>query len=606
MCGIAGVIDTKKMDNLNSSIIRMLNSMSHRGPDAQGVWYGEQCNLGHSRLAVIDLSDGGIQPKKDVSGRYIISFNGEIYNYKELKKTFIDYPFETLSDTEVILAVYTRYGYDTPKYITGQFAFAIWDTKEKELFFARDRMGEKPFYYQILDNGFIFASEIRALLQVSTLKPKLRMESLAEFLRLQSVQEPYTLLEGIMQLPAAHLGVFKDGHLTIKKYWEITNVSKNDYSNIGIVHQTIKNKLSSAVMFQMLSDVPLGAFLSGGIDSSAIVALMAEQSEQPIETFSVGFEETMYDESPYSNLIAKRFKTNHHSILLKANEFKDRLPEILSKVDNPSGDGPNTFIVSEAVKKSGLTVALSGLGGDELFAGYDGFKRFYRLQSFETFWEYSKGLRKVLSLLTEGKRSELLKLYSVMIADIYPLSRSVFSIQDVKYLLPLAEYKYNAPWHSDISMLPILSQYSIAELTGYTRSVLLKDTDQMSMSSSLEVRVPFFDHDLVHYVLGIPDNIKYPIYPKSLLVESLKPLLPDTIVHRPKMGFSFPWDDWMRGDLKSYCEKNIFDLSTRKVFSEKELLNVWSRYLKKDPNVKWSKIWLLVSLEQWLRNINYE
>jgi asparagine synthase (glutamine-hydrolysing) len=553
--------------------------------------------LGHRRLAIIDVSEGGKQPKTDAIGRYTITFNGEIFNFKELKKQLVEYPYTTESDTEVILAAYTKYGCDCPKYLKGQFAFAIWDSTKQELFIARDRMGEKPFYYFLDESKFSFASEIRALLKLVGKTPKLRNESLAEYLYLQSVQAPYTLLEGILQLPAAHYGIVKQGFLTISPYWDVTEVAKQDYSDLKAVHKNIKEKLSESVQLQMLSDVPLGAFLSGGIDSSAVVALMAEHSEKPVETFSVGFDEASFDESQFATLVAKKFNTNHHTIRLKSDDFVQRIPEILSKVDNPSGDGPNTFIVSEAVKKAGLTVALSGLGGDELFAGYDGFKRYYNLQKFRNIWQWSNGP------WFDGKKGELLSLPKIDLEDVYPLSRSLFSLKEIKRLLPESSYQYRFPNHTSVCQLPILSQYSIAELTGYTQTVLLKDTDQMSMANSLEVRVPFFDYELIEYVLGVPDEIKYPTYPKSLLVESLKPLLPDAVVHRPKMGFSFPWEEWMKGDLKLYCQDSIEGLARRNIFSTDELSNIWNSFINNSPKVKWSKVWLLVTLEQWLRKI---
>lgn len=604
MCGIAGIVDLNEVRDNRDIVSSILSKLWQRGPDDEGLWFADKVTLGHSRLAIIDLSLGGSQPKTDNSGRFTITFNGEIYNFLSLKCQLEDYDFKTKSDTEVILAAYRKWGYYTPNYLKGQFAFAIWDKEKDELFLARDRMGEKPLYYLYNEDQFCFASEIRALLESSKVALKLRLESVSEFLRLQYVCAPFTLLEGVFQVPAAHYGIYKKGQLIFKKYWDITDIESNE-DDLNSIHTSIKDKLSTSVQLQMLSDVPLGAFLSGGIDSSAIVALMAEQSSNPVETFSVGFNESAFDESKYAAIVAKKFRTNHHSILLNANDFKNRLPEILSKIDNPSGDGPNTYIVSEAVKKAGLTVALSGLGGDELFAGYDGFQYFYRLQKVQNLWKYSKYLRLAISPLFDSKKRELLRLDSLKIEDFYPLYRSVFSMAEIRALLPNVRYEYNVPWSKEIHNLPVLSQYSVAELTGYTRNVLLKDTDQMSMATSLEVRVPFFDHDFIEYILGIPDKFKFPIYPKSLLVESLKPLLPDEVVHRPKMGFSFPWDQWIRCDLKNFCFKHLSDLQQRPLFAENEILNIWNRFLKRDKEIKWSKIWLLVTLECWLKNINY-
>lgn len=604
MCGISGVINSESLKLQDRIILNeMCDSMKHRGPDNQATWEGEGVILGHNRLAIIDLSEGGRQPQSDISGRYTITFNGEIFNFKYLKQQINDYPFNTDSDTEVILAAFEKWGVDCPKYLKGQFAFAIWDNVKEELFLSRDRMGEKPLYYSFSNGGFYFASEIRAVLKAHKKIPVISMQNLVEFFKFQSVCAPNTLIEDIFQLQAGYSAIYSSRGFKSWSYWDINEVNKDDFSSEAKIHKEIYNRLSESVNLQMMSDVPLGAFLSGGIDSSTIVALMAQNSDKPVETFTIGFSEVKFDESAYAAVIAKKFNTNHHNIILSANDLKDRIPEILHKMDNPSGDGPNTFIVSEAVKKAGLTVALSGLGGDELFAGYSGFKNFHFIQNFSAIWEQSKFLRMMISITQTGKRKELLRLKSVDISDFYSLSRSVFSASDLRNFFE-NEIFIATPLDLEISKeLPILSQYSVAEITKYTQNVLLKDTDQMAMANSLEVRVPFFDHDLVEYVLGIPDIYKYPKYPKSLLVDSLNQLLPNEIINRTKMGFSFPWDSWIRNDLYSFCEDAILSLEKRKILKSNSVYTIWNKYLNHDPNIKWSKIWLLVTLEKWFQNI---
>jgi asparagine synthase (glutamine-hydrolysing) len=605
MCGIIGACCATGL-----SPALPLDWLHHRGPDARAVWQsGTKVHLGHTRLAVIDLSPGGHQPQSDAGGQNTITFNGEIYNYQTLREELKEYPFTTQSDTEVILAAYNRWGTDCPKYLKGQFAFALWDAQKQHLFMARDRVGEKPFYYLQRGESFYFASEIRALLALTGEKPVIEQGTLQQFLYFQSVQAPHTLLQNIRQLPPAHSVTFEKGHLKFHRYWQMTPPrSSFDYSDEQEVQKTVREKLSAAVTGQMVSDVPLGAFLSGGIDSGAVVALMATQCSQPVRTFSIGFEEAEYDESPYARLVADKFHTDHTSIILKAHEFKERIPEILRRTDSPTGDGPNTFIVSEAVKKAGLTVALSGLGGDELFAGYAGFTRYYQLRQMGRLWQLSKPLRHLAASFAGGKEQALLRLAGTHINDFYPLVRRVFSPGEVLalsntngVLSPAAALVFP----EGIEKLPLLSQYSVAELSAYTQSVLLHDTDQMAMASSLEVRVPFFDHELIEYVLGIPDAFKYPRYPKRLLVESLRPLLPEAIVHRPKMGFSFPWDTWLRTDLKPYCVQALEDLCAHNVLNPAAVQQLYKRYEQRDAQVKWSKIWLLVALEQWLKNIRY-
>lgn len=611
MCGIIGYIH-KESDSHRKQFNMGISHLHHRGPDSNGVFSFEEGKLGHTRLAIIDLSLGGHQPKSDVTGRYTITFNGEIYNYQDLKLK-INYPYESSSDTEVILAVYSKFGYDTPKYLKGQFAFAIWDNVKQELFIARDRLGEKPFYYSRQDNGsFYFASEIRALIELLPHKVELNINAIQEYLLFQCVHGSKSLLKNICTLNPGHFAIISNSNFVTKSYWHVWDPSiEKSYADLSTTKQTVAHLLNEAIKGQMISDVPLGAFLSGGIDSSAIVGLMAQNSENPVQTFNVSFDNSQFDESPYARIISKKFNTNHYTINLKSEEFKKQIPEILSNIDNPSADGPNTYVVSEAVKRAGITVALSGLGGDELFAGYGLFKHYYLLNKYAKIWDSTTILRSIGANFFDGKKKALLQLKNTGPIDFYSLSRQLFSLQETIALLPRAEktndtHPLSYLNHGEFNKLPSLSKMSVLELSSYTSHVLLKDTDQMSMAHSLEVRVPFFDHDLVNYVIGIPDQYKYPKYPKSLLVESLGNLLPKEIVQRPKMGFSFPWAEWMRSNLKAYCEDSLNDLGNRPDLFDKEVINgYWLRFLNGDKSVKWSKIWLLVSLEQWLKNIGY-
>jgi asparagine synthase (glutamine-hydrolysing) len=602
MCGIVGIIS-----NEPKGIRNALDLLHHRGPDASGIFEDQRMIFGHTRLAVIDLSEGGNQPQLDRSGRYVITFNGEIFNFKELKSKLTNYDFRTSSDTEVILAAYMQWGKNCPKFLKGQFAFAIWDRHEKELFIARDRLGEKPLYYYHDDQKFVFASEIRALLTAACVTPRINKYALAEFLKYQCVHPPNTLLCEIFQVQPATYAILKDHKLNFETYWDPTEKKPFDFSDVSATKTEIKQRLSTAVGLQMESDVPLGAFLSGGIDSSAIVALMAEHTEGVVNTFSIGFQEQQYDETIYAAIVAKKFKTNHQRIEIQVSSFRERIPEILSKVDNPSGDGPNTFLVSEAVKKAGMTVALSGLGGDELFAGYEGFKRFFQLQANVKLWNGSYPLRILAASLFQGKKRDLLCLKNCNLDQVYPLDRKVFLDRQVAGLLDTEGVDQLQllllSRASKLQGLPKLSQYTLAELWSYTSQVLLKDTDQMSMANSLEVRVPFFDHDLIDYVVNVPDQIKFPKYAKSLLVESLAGLLPNEIVHRPKMGFSFPWAQWMKSELKPFCNEQLDALSKRGILNETVVQDYWKKFLAGDPTISWSKIWLLVTLEQWMKNI---
>jgi asparagine synthase (glutamine-hydrolysing) len=616
MCGIAGIVDKNHLVEKREIVIKMMDKMIHRGPDSSGYWSEGYVAFGHRRLSIIDLTPGGHQPKTDSIHQNTITFNGEIYNYKKLKSELTDYSFVTNSDTEVILAAYAKWGFDCVKYLKGQFAFAIWDETKKLLFIARDHLGEKPFYYYHANGIFLFGSEVRALLASNLIEKKISKDAIVDYLKYQSVNAPNTIVNEIFALPAASYGIFKENSLNIHSYWTHEDLKElPENTEYKVVLDNIRFLFSESVKGQMQSDVPLGAFLSGGIDSSAIVAMMVEHATSPIHTFNVSFEDKQFDESIYANLIAKKYKTDHTQIDLKPTVLLEQLPEILSSMDVPSGDGPNTYIISQAVKNRGLTVALSGLGGDDLFVGYAGFLRYVNIQKYKGLWNLPLSLRKLLSntmgLLKDdhstNKKRALLELEDVSLSSFYRLSRNVFSTNEIHYLAPLQNSKVDFlrdnmdRWLPQVDHLPEFSKYGLAELMGYTQNVLLKDSDVMAMANSLEIRSPFFDHNLVSYVMSVSDNIKYPHTPKKLLVDAIHPLLPKEVVNRKKMGFSFPWDRWMKKEMKSFVELNIRSLANRDIFDKDRLLGYYSEYANGSHRILWSKIWLLVSLESWLK-----
>lgn len=619
MCGIAGIVSFSRNIDLPSTIRRMTDAMAHRGPDADGFYTNDIIALGHRRLSIIDLSTAANQPIADHTGRYQIIFNGEIYNYRDVKKLLTDYPFSTNSDTEVLLAAYSKWGADCLPYLKGMFAFVIWDAVEQVMFIARDRMGVKPVYYFVNDNVFLFASEIRAVLGSGMVPAKANKFAIREFLSYQSVGFPESAIEGIHQLEAGSSITIRDNRYSIKKYWDTasTPTVDFDFSDRLRVQQQVRLLLRNAVERRLVSDVPLGAFLSGGIDSSAVVGLMAEVSSARPNTFTVGFEEKEFDESGYANIIARKFNTHHNQVLLKPAVFLDELTNALNAMDTPSGDGVNTYVVSKAIKQSGLTVALSGVGGDELFAGYPFFKQYLQLKKYAGVWGGSKFLRSGAAALL-GNNNKALRLKQLLNAPassiryFYPEFRRIIA---PKLLASLTKWDAGQPTllekqlailPGSLEAFPLLSQVSIAEYTGYTQHTLLKDTDQFSMAVSLEVREPFFDHDLIEFVLAIPDILKYPAYPKQLLVESLNGLLPDEIIHRKKQGFLFPWSIWMKKELRSFCEERLQRIAQRDFINGKNLLAYWQRFLNNDVSVRWMEIWLFVILEYWLEKNGIE
>lgn len=616
MCGITGIISYEYQTQQNLYIQQLTDQVRHRGPDAQGIFSEGIVALGHRRLSIIDLSEAANQPFFDASERYVLVFNGEIYNFQDIRSQLSTYPFRTCSDTEVIVAAYATWGADCLTHFNGMFALAIWDRIEDTLFFARDRLGIKPFYYYWNGETFAFSSEIRSLLAGGFIPKQINLQGLHDYLRYQAVIAPHTMVQDISQLLPGQYGYLRSKQLSFHTYWTITRPSlfASPHSEKE-AQQKVRALFFDAVERRMVSDVPLGAFLSGGIDSSAVVAAMAAHSAEPINTFSVTFSEQDFDESSYAAIIAKKFNTRHTPILLSPHALLEKFTTILQAFDSPSADGINTYLISEAVKQSGITVALSGVGGDELFAGYAPFKHWYNIHKMP---EWALRSASILNVFFSGnshrasaKQKWLLSKLHGSIADIYPIFRALFLPEQVKQLLKNhtdlknTHQEYLRSELSHIKQLPLLSQYSVAELTGYTANVLLRDTDQMSMVHALEVREPFFDYQLIEYVLQIPDRFKFPKYPKSLFVEAMKPLLPDEIVHRPKKGFSFPWDQWMKKELSGFFEARLKGLETRALLDVPTLRKMREDFFSGKNTIIASQIMALAVLEEWLRNNDF-
>ena len=636
MCGIAGIAGLRGLDQPEGLVKRMTDAIAHRGPDAEGVWRGDDLVLGHRRLSIIDLSAASNQPFHSADGRYILVFNGEIYNYRELRKELESsgslpsvagrggVHFLTGGDTEVLLAAYAQWGIACVERLHGMFAFALWDEQERELHIVRDRLGIKPVYLFERGGHLLFASEIRGLFATGLVPKELDPDGLADYLRYGTVHAPATLVKNVRMLMPGHRLHWKEGEGTTHRYWHLAENASRAASDMSLqsVRNEVRDRLSRAVEKRLVSDVPFGAFLSGGIDSSAVVGLMAQASTSPVHTFSVVFNEEAFSEERYAQLVAKKFNTEHTAIHLKPEEMLRFLPDALRAMDHPSVDGPNTWVVSKVTKEAGITMALSGLGGDELFAGYEVFSRTLGLLKKNWITAVPKPLRAMAGAAYKGARrtaaaskaAELLKVRSFAIEETYPLSRLAFTNSELRAFAPSLPLPRNAVQdivaellhHEDGSSLPLLSQVSLAELSTYLQNVLLRDTDQMSMAHALEVRVPFLDHELVEFVLGVNDQHKFPRTPKQLLVDSLGDLLPREIVDRPKMGFTLPWEQWMKNELKSFCEERLTKLGQRAEFDEAGLRQLWQRFLSGDKRVSWSRVWYLVVLADWIERNGIE
>jgi asparagine synthase (glutamine-hydrolysing) len=651
MCGIAGILISSKFFEhgllpaeggrlaLHEAMERMVQCLRHRGPNGERMTTAA-CDrpsavvLGHTRLAILDLSPAGQQPMCDSVTSNSITYNGEIYNYREIRDELEvqregvkggEAGWSSRTDTEVILKGYARWGRHCLERLRGMFAFAIWDASQQMLFLARDRLGIKPLYYYAGNGFFLFASEVRALLASRLVPRRLDPVALWEYLGYQSVPAPRTLIQGIHALPpGSWLTVDTAGKMREGRYWDLLEHASPEARDAPAAEsrRRVGELLREAVAMHLVSDVPLGAFLSGGIDSSAIVALMREVGQVP-QTFSVVFAESRYDEAQYARRMATRFATDHTEILLTEQQLLDQLPEALAAMDQPSGDGVNTYVVSQAVRSAGVAVALSGLGGDEFFGGYPSFTRLGRMASYLRLWGYTPVSLRILVARAVGALGgasvAAAKVTALVESDgtlpsLFPLLRQVLStpqrralftelwlqrlgeVQD-PYVRLLQEAYARATW------VGLLGRISYAEGRTYMHDVLLRDTDQMSMAHALEVRVPLLDHTLVEYLMGLPDAYKRSNgTPKRLLVESLEGLLPDEIVYRPKQGFTLPFELWMRGALRRFCEERLSPerLGAWGFFQPDQVQELWQAFLAGRREVSWSRLWVLVVLEEWL------
>jgi asparagine synthase (glutamine-hydrolysing) len=617
MCGINGIYTKAPAKSEFTDVIHRMNTtIAHRGPDDSGIFSNEHVVLGHTRLSIIDTSSAGHQPMSTENGRYTIVFNGEIYNYKELRKRFsAHYSFKTGSDTEVILAGFERIGISILHELKGIFAFAIWDTQLRQLHICRDHLGVKQVYYAQTPAGdLVFSSELRALLTSRLVQPQLNYDALCDFLRFQRVHAPQTIVQDVQVILPGHFLSVNESGVQMTKYYDVSAVScDRDIQRREAVHQ-VRRLLENSVEEQMVADVEVGAFLSGGVDSSVVVGLMSKVSPQRVHTFSVTFRNPQFDESRYSQLVAKHFNTRHQQIELEPEELLHALPHALEAMDHPTADGINTYLVSKKTRETGIKVALSGLGGDELFGGYPVFKMAQQAAK----WQFAQHLISSpftrVALHTMYKltgKTALLKVANIVgrgnswVANLLEVSRQTFTDEEVKHMLnrkhlPDGRVQEWTRFLSAQQQSDTISKVSLFELNTYLTDTLLRDTDQMSMAHALEVRVPFLDHQLVHYVLGLSDELKNGKYAKQLLIESTRDILPSEVYNRKKMGFVLPWNQWMKKDLKPFCEERIQRFASRSFTNAQAVELVWQKFLQGNPAVNWSRVWQLVVMEDWL------
>ncbi|MDP5075741.1 MAG: asparagine synthase (glutamine-hydrolyzing) [Flavobacteriales bacterium] len=616
MCGISAIIQYRSDLPIRKVLERMNNKMAHRGPDADGQFINENIGLGHRRLSIIDTEKSANQPMLSSNKNWVIAFNGEIYNYVELKANELQgVHFQTESDTEVILELFNKYGTEAISKLKGMFAFVLHHIPSNETFVVRDRYGMKPLYYSIQKLGCLVASELRALLASDLVPRKFNRSALEEYIETQTVCAPNTLIEKVQLLEAGHYLHFKRNEISKHCYYRLLSDTSYELSDKKTAQDLLRSSMKESVEQHMRADVPFGAFLSGGIDSSLLVGLMSEVRSEKINTFQISFEEEAFDERKYAQLVAKKFSTNHHEINLSATEFLKDIPAAIAAIDFPSGDGPNTYAVSKAAKEAGITVAISGLGGDELFAGYPVFQYMTSIEkSFALKLSYP--LRKSVSLLLSSfssnrslrKKAELLGLRQVDLAHAFPLVRKVWNANELltrktKHFEIEQNYKFIFEKNA-----PLLNRISAAEIESYMQHVLLRDSDQMSMAHSLEIRVPFLDHNVVELATHLSNDLKYPTSPKKFLTETFADIFPDEVVNRKKMGFTLPWSVWMKNELKEFTESGFQELYNQEVVNENVLKNAWSKFLMGREEKSFISFWHLSVLGHWMKNnkINFE
>ncbi len=600
MCSISGVFSIGG-DGSAEAVQRMNAAQRHRGPDDHGLFHAGNVILGNTRLAVIDTSPAGHQPMHDPETGNCITYNGETYNFKDLRRE-LGGEWLSNTDTEVVLRAYRHWGIDAFQRMRGMFALAIWDDTNHRLVLARDRLGIKPLYYYVASDYLVFASELRALLTSGLVPRKLSPAGLDSYLANGSIESPLTIVDGVKQLLPGH-----SLQISANDKIEITEIQFARSKVVRVKDRAeavarLRSELEESIRAHLVSDVPLGVFLSGGMDSSALVALLSRLDHRP-KTFSVVFDEPAFTEAPFSRAVAERFQTDHSEIRLSEDRLLELLPETIAAIDQPTMDGINTYIVSQAVKRAGVTVVLSGLGGDELFAGYPSFRRAMKLAAISPLSKRAlraaSGVGKV-ALNGSVQRHKFWQLANSDCTpqDVYRISRQLFSMDFVTRLTGREPgYRTNGHHHST----DIVNTISELELKGYMTNTLLRDTDAMSMAHSLEVRVPFVDTKVVDYVFSLPGEWKVGEnkIPKPLLADAVGDLLPRDFLARPKMGFTLPLEKWLQQSLRSEVSSVLADGSRFAGLNSHAIENVWNNFLQKPRAVGWSRPWSLYVLAKW-------
>jgi asparagine synthase (glutamine-hydrolysing) len=624
MCGIAGLVFSDRHHPIDEQMLgRMTGVMRHRGPDADGFHVGAGVGLGHRRLSIIDLSTGD-QPIYNETRSAVVVFNGEIYNFATLARDLRSrgHAFATHSDTETIVHAYEEFGLDFVTRLDGMFAFALWDDAKRRLVLARDRAGKKPLYYHDDGTRLAFASEIKALLQDPSIKRRVSPEALSDYFTFGAIPSPGTIFQEIRQVPPAHVLVWEQGRTRLREYWDVT-FQPDSRMKEGEALAEFATLFDEAVRVRMVADVPLGAFLSGGIDSSAVVASMARQSSRPVVTTSVGFAERTHSELDYARTVAQAVGSDHHELLVRPEAAVD-LPRLAWHLDQPFADASAlpTYYVSRAARQH-VTVALSGDGGDELFAGYQRRYGVNRLESRLRAWIPGSVRRGVLAPLSriyprweQIPRPLRLKLVLRNLGQTFERAyfddMSLFVESERRTLLtpeflqqtrahdPFVEFASHFDRVRDVD--PLSRILYVDFKTWLTDRVLVK-VDRMSMACSLEVRAPLLDHRIIEFAARLPVSLKFRgSVSKYLLKKHTADRLPTLPVHRPKQGFNLPLAAWLRGDLREVAHDLLFSrrVAERGYLVPGEVARIWDSH-QRGVRDRSAHLWALMMLELWHR-----
>jgi len=619
MCGIAGYVGRASRFS-DAQLKQMLAAIEHRGPDDSGTYTAglradedARVWLGSRRLAIQDLSPAGHQPMVDAATGNAIAFNGEIYNFLELRADLQKngYPFSSRCDTEVALASWCAKGVSAVDDWRGMFGAAVWDRAKEELWLVRDHWGVKPLYYWTDQNSVLFCSEVRGLLASGMIPRKLSRQGVEDFLRFGALQDPVTIVDGVYALLPGQLLRWSGGQVEIRRYMELPGREAPEPG------KDIATILRESVQGQLISDVPVVVFLSGGVDSSVVSLLARQVGGSAINTMSLIFEESRYSERDYARRVARHIGTTHHEVLVKGDEVQAKARAAISQMDQPSMDAINNYLVSGAARQAGFTVALSGLGGDEFFGGYATFRRTRILDAALRYARLapraSRLASKALQLGLTPRDGAAIKLRQFLVhgdLDEHPyfLQRTTFFPSQIQRLLRISppcsidlqqKVRMREQYlHEETDGLDSLNQISLLEARTYMGNMLLRDSDQMSMAHSLELRVPFVDQVLAAHVLSIPSDRKgFGKTPKMLLRRAFAPQLPEEVFSRRKMGFTLPWPEWLRGPLASEVA-TVLQKDTGELWQGDARLQVWEEFRR--GRLDWSRPWSLYVLSRWI------